>query len=461
MLVVGGGPAGLTAALTLGRRGADVTLVEAAPELGGMAGSRTIGGLRVDLGSHRLHSVASPQVESLLVDLLGDDLQVRLRNGRLRIGGRWVRFPLRSTDLVRSLPPRFVLSAARDTLLGPVRRRTPIVERSTDDTFAAVVRRGLGPAMLDDFYGPYAEKLWGRPAEHLAGDLARRRIAASSPGRLLAKVARAARREPIVFRYPRLGYGQVVDELVRHCEDAGVEIRVETTAAEVDVGTPGSAVVALSDGSSLDVDRVLWSAPVGTLPAVVRGAAPPGPIVQLRHRSMVLSYLVFDGEPVSPFDAHYLPSTESIATRMSEPRNYRDGPDPNGRTVLCLEVPCDRDDDVWSSTAADLGERLASDLRSMGLTERSPVAFDVVRLPNVYPVIGPEDVGPLERLLAWSQSLPGITPFGRQGLFVADNLHHVMEMGLAAAAAVDDNGGWDEAAWSVSLADFAMNVVED
>ncbi len=456
VLVLGAGPAGLTAALQLARRGRRVVIVEAADRIGGMAASHSVDGVRVDLGSHRLHPVTSDRVEALLRELLGDDLQVRPRNGRLRLGDRWVRFPLRPVDLVRSLPPGFALAAARDTALGPFRR----LRRDGDDTFAAVVRDGLGPAMLDRFYGPYAQKLWGLPAERLAGELARRRIAASSPSRLLAKVARAARREPAVFRYPRHGYGQVVERLADACVDAGVTVRTSARVTSLEPDGDGRPDVFV-DGRRLQPDRVLWSAPVAPLAELLRSGAADVPDVTARHRAMVLAYLVFDGDRISPFDAHYLPGSDWIATRVSEPMNYRDGPDPTDRTVLCAEIPCDTGDDVWTASPESLGERLAADLARLGVTTRRPRTVELAHLPHVYPVITPDDVEPIERLHTWAQSVPGVTVFGRQGLFVADNLHHVMEMGFAAADCLADDGTWVDAAWTDALAAFDTHVVED
>ena len=135
VLVVGGGPAGLGAALASARRGRSVVLVEAAPVLGGMAASIVVGGQRVDLGSHRLHPSAPPAVRALLDELLGDDLQVRTRNGRLRLAGRWVRFPLQAGDLLRSVPPGVGARIARDLV---TRRR----RRATDGSYAEL----CGPA---------------------------------------------------------------------------------------------------------------------------------------------------------------------------------------------------------------------------------------------------------------------------------------------------------------------------
>lgn len=106
-VVVGGGPAGLTVAVALAEAGHTLTLLESSSRLGGMAASITVDGVRCDLGSHRLHPVPTPAVERLLVDLQGGDLQLRPRNGRIALAGRWLRFPLRPADVVRALPPSF------------------------------------------------------------------------------------------------------------------------------------------------------------------------------------------------------------------------------------------------------------------------------------------------------------------------------------------------------------------
>src|ERR1700712_1088021 len=105
IVVLGGGPAGLAAAGKAAATGRSVLLLERGPAVGGMAASFEVAGVRVDAGSHRLHPASPPAVLDLLRELLGDDLQTRPRNGRLRLYGRWVGFPLRPAELVRTLPP--------------------------------------------------------------------------------------------------------------------------------------------------------------------------------------------------------------------------------------------------------------------------------------------------------------------------------------------------------------------
>ncbi|MGB6023480.1 MAG: FAD-dependent oxidoreductase [Ornithinimicrobium sp.] len=105
LLVLGGGPAGVATALEAAERGMQVVLLERESTTGGMAGSFECDGVRVDFGSHRLHPVTPPEVMQRLTQLLGDDLQMRTRHGRLRLVDRWVHFPLQVRDLATAMPP--------------------------------------------------------------------------------------------------------------------------------------------------------------------------------------------------------------------------------------------------------------------------------------------------------------------------------------------------------------------
>jgi protoporphyrinogen oxidase len=197
--IIGAGPAGLAAAWRTAAAGHQVVVVERGPVVGGMAGSFEVAGLRVDHGSHRLHPATPPPILAGLRGLLGADLQVRPRHGRIRLLDRWVAFPLRTGDLMRRTPPTFAARAAADAFAGSMRRPRA-------DTFAEVVRAGLGPAVLDAFYAPYARKLWDTAPAELAGELARRRVSASSPVDILRRLARGSHvpvSPPRVRRHPR------------------------------------------------------------------------------------------------------------------------------------------------------------------------------------------------------------------------------------------------------------------
>ncbi|MGH2816057.1 MAG: FAD-dependent oxidoreductase, partial [Actinomycetota bacterium] len=186
LIVLGAGPAGVGAAYRTARAGHRVVVLERAPGPGGAAASFELDGIRVDHGSHRLHPATPPAILDALRGLLGDDLQTRPRHGRIRLLDRWLAFPLRTGDLVRRTPRRFAARAVVDAAFGPLRQPRA-------DTFGEVVRAGLGPAVLDAFYGPYARKLWDTDPACLAGELARRRVSASSPADIARRLVRGAR----------------------------------------------------------------------------------------------------------------------------------------------------------------------------------------------------------------------------------------------------------------------------
>ena len=212
--VLGAGPAGLMAALTAVRAGRRVVTIDRSNLLGGLAASIEIAGQRVDFGSHRLHRSIAPDLLGDLQSLLGDELQARPRAGRIRLGDRWLGYPLRPLDLVRNAPLRLSLGFARDALTAPLRR-------PHSDTFAELVRAGPGPTLLDQFYAPYCNKLWGLGPESLAGELFRRRVSATSAGALVKRVLRPARRERVGFWYPKHGFGTVSDALGAAIADLG------------------------------------------------------------------------------------------------------------------------------------------------------------------------------------------------------------------------------------------------
>ena len=449
IVVIGAGPAGLAAAWYAARAGHDVTVVDRAPVVGGMAASREVAGLRVDHGSHRLHPATDPSLLADLRGLLDGDLQTRSRNGRIKLAGRWVGFPLRTTDLLRNLPPRFAAGAAYDVATGPLRR-------GRSDTFDASLRAGLGPTVVDAFYGPYAQKLWATDAADLDGALARKRVSASSPSAIVRKLVRGARPEGRVFLYPRGGFGQLSEAVAGAAVAAGADLRLGVSVAAIEPGEPS---VELDDGTRIEAGTILSTMPVAALVSLLGGPAP-----DLRHRAMLIVWLVLDQARWTPFDAHYLPDPSHPVARLSEPKNYRDSrDDPAGMTVLCAEVPCWEGDELWTSGDEELARLVVDALGAEGLPPVTPVGVEVARLPRVYPLYTPGFAWEQARVEAWLAEAAGerVVTLGRQGLFVPDNTHHVMAMGRAAAACLRSDGTLDAAAWQSARAEFRRFVVED
>jgi protoporphyrinogen oxidase len=463
IVVLGAGPAGLGLAYRAAGAGHRVVVVEREDHVGGASASFTVAGLRVDHGSHRLHRTIAPQILADLRHLLGNDLQRRQRHGRIRLADRWLPFPLTPLATARNLPPGFGVRAAFEAT-------TSWARRPRADTFAQVVRSGLGPTMAERFYEPYARKLWGLDPERISGEQARRRIGATGPAAIVRRMLAGRDPDARTFLYPRRGFGQLWESLAEAAAGRGVTQAHGRTATAIDLDS-GGVTAHLDDGRRLDGRHLFSTVPLPVLVRLLRPAPPDDVITaaaRLRTRAMVLAYLVLDTPRYTPYDAHYLPETWTPVTRISEPKNYRDGHagphddgDPSGHTVLCAEIPCSRDDGTWRAADHIVGGIVADTLRRAGLPDVTVTQVTTRRLPSAYPVY---DLGFEERLTrvdTWMQTLSGVTTYGRQGLFVHDNSHHALAMAWAAADALRPDGTIDATAWTSARGRFAQHVVED
>lgn len=457
LAILGAGPAGLGAAARAAAAGYSVVVLERAERVGGAAGSFEVEGVRVDHGSHRLHPSIDQRILNDLHRFLGDDLQKRTRNGRIRLMGRWIAFPLKPKDVFTHMPRSFVAGALRDALTAPLRR-------ARGDTFEEVLRAGLGRTICERFYFPYAHKIWGVEPSALAGEQARRRVSADSPVKIAARVLRGSgsggERGSAYFWYPKRGYGQISEALAHAAAGHGADIRLATSATRVE--ERGTSVTIHTAEDELDAERLFSTIPVTLLarlmdaPDHVMSAA-----AQLRSRAMLLVYLILDVDRYTNFDAHYLPERFTPVTRVSEPKNYRSGDDPVGRTVICAEIPCSRDDELWTSSDERLGHVVAEGLRAAGLPDPAPVAVEVERLPFAYPIYTLDYALHLEVVDDWVSGHERVLTFGRQGLFAHDNAHHALAMAYAAVDCLRPGGGFDLAAWRRAREGFAQHVVED
>lgn len=467
-MILGAGPAGLGAAYQLHRQGkARVTVLERNPVVGGNAGSFQSNGIWLDFGSHRLHPATDPRILADIQRLLGDDLRYQVRHGRIHLRDKLIHFPLKPVDLLLRLDKGFAVSTLRDMA------RKAVAKPDEGNTFASVLWANLGPTICRDFYFPFARKMWGREPEELSGIQARKRVSASSFGKLVKKVMSSVPgfKPPGAgrFYYPVRGFGQISEAYAAAARDAGAEIALNTAVTGLSPLTGDGAgwCVTAKQGDeerTLRADYV-WSTIPVTLLARMITPRPPEPVMQattqIDYRAMILVYLELDVDQFTEYDAHYLPDERICITRLSEPKNYSALGEPRGRTTLCAELPCSTDDPWWTMSDAEIGERVARDLAVAGLPlPRPPVNVFTRRLRQAYPIYQNGYEVPYRTLDDWVESIPRLLSYGRQGLFAHDNTHHALAMAYAAVECLT-NGEFDTAAWDRHRKVFETHVVED
>ncbi len=467
VIILGAGPAGLAAAHTLTRSGqAEVTVIERAAQAGGNSASFTIEGVTCDYGSHRFHPAAEPEVLADVKELLGDDLLLRPRHGRIRLGGKWIHFPLKLTDALMRLPKPFALSLIGDMVLKPFRKKPTGAE-----TFSTVLYNGLGPTISNHFYFPYVRKLWGLEPEKLAVTLAERRVGSGSVGKIVMKMLRlmpGLRSETGGrFFYPRKGFGQISAAMQESARSNGAEFLFNTEITKITRDGTRITGVTIRDGDSekqLTGDLILSTIPLTGLTRLID--QPPAKVVEaaraIRFRGMILLYLVLETDQFTEFDAHYFPEASIPISRMSEPKNYSASSEPKGITVLCAELPCDPGEKWWDMSDEELGREFTGWLGQLNLPVTVPVRrCETRRLSHAYPVYDIEFQSRVDVVDEWLLGLDGLLVFGRQGLFAHDNTHHAFAMAYGAADCIDAKGQVDRDKWRRYREVFATHIVED
>ena len=378
-----------------------------------------------------------------------------------RLEKKFVAFPLRASDLLLHLPPSFSLGVLRDTLAKPFRRRR-------GGTFEEVLLAGLGGTIGRRFYFPYAEKLWGLPPGRLDPVQARRRISASGMGAMAARLFRSKKAPARVFHYPERGFGQIAAETAGRIRSLGGRILCSSRIRSVKApagGRSGTVSILAGDGAEMiPADFLFSTLPVTELVRSLR-PEPPGEVLRaaggLRYRSMVYLYLELGHRPYTTYDAHYFPGLDVAFSRMSEPLNYSCSSEPGNRTGLCFELPCGENDSLWNLPDEGVRDLVVRQLARTGLPSPDVLSYTVRRRRNVYPVyeLGfDRKTGLIEGFL---EKQGGLVTLGRQGLYVHDNTHHTIEMGIAAGSCLDDGLHWDGDLWLEYRKGFEGHVVVD
>lgn len=177
---------------------------------------------------------------------------------------------------------------------------------------------------------------------------------------------------------------------------------------------------------------------------------------------MVLIYLVVERPQWTEFDAHYFPEADIKLTRLSEPKNYSGGNGPSDKTVLCAELPCSVDDEIWKASDKELLELCRDSLERSGVPINAQVSkVFAKRLPFAYPIYrnGYERYFKIQD--EWASGLDRVLTFGRQGLFAHDNTHHALAMAYGAVDCLDQDGSFSADRWAEYRTEFAKHVVED
>jgi protoporphyrinogen oxidase len=436
VVVIGAGPAGLTAAFQLHKHGVASTILEADDMVGGISRTAQRDGWRFDIGGHRFFTKVK-QVDDLWHEILPqEEFLMRPRKSRIFYKGKYLDYPLRAFNALRNVG---VLEATGYVFSYAWARVRPPKDQTNYEGW--LVAR-FGWRLYRALFKTYTEKLWGVPVSEMPADWAAQRVKGLSLGNAIVNAVLPKRNQKDItslieeFQYPKYGPGQMWEVCRDKVVEQGSKVVMETSVTKVrhEGGRAVSVTAEHKGGGTTEYPctEVISSMPMSHL---LKAMDPPVPAeVQaacdgLRYRDYMIVALVLPESSID-FDDNWIyihdPSVRTM--RIQNFGSWSPYMVKEGFNTLGLEYTVWEGDDEWNMADEDLVQRAKEELETLGLAHISEIREGyVVRQPKAYPIYDDHYRANVDVLRGWlAENTPNVHPVGRNGMFRYNNQDHSM-----------------------------------
>lgn len=454
VLVLGAGPAGLTAAWELiNCKDFEIIVVEKSNDIGGISKTVIEEGWRFDLGGHRFFS-KSTVINNLWIEMLKPtEFMNRPRKSRIYYNQKYYDYPLRPLNALKNLGILETLRCISSFLL--VKIKPPV----DDGSFENWVASRFGWRLYKIFFKTYTEKVWGISTKKLQSTWAAQRIKNLSLGSAIRNALLPQKNNEITtlideFKYPPLGPGQLWESVASKLRQSGCKFFMNEEISSVSLLKNGYLVIT-SKGRKIEATAVFSSAPLAYVPKLIQG---PSNIKAAAEKLKFRDFLIVAiPTPVTDkiFDDNWI-YIHDPSVNVGRIQNYGSWSPymvKDGFTCLGMEYFVNRGDSIWSLSDEDLINLALEELKAIGFqVQISSSQAYVVRVEGAYPVYDEDYLNSINEIKNWLEDKhPKWFQIGRGGQHRYNNQDHSM---LTAIESVKKFLGDDVVdPWSVNLDD--------
>jgi protoporphyrinogen oxidase len=452
IVIIGAGPAGLTAAYELSKENVRSLVIEADDKVGGIARTEVYKGYRFDIGGHRFFTKVG-EVEQIWYEILADDFIKVPRLSRIFYQDKFFDYPLSFKNTLSNLGP----IGSGLILWSYIKAKVQaLIVRPEPQTFEEWVTHCFGERLYKTFFKTYTEKVWGIPCNKIQAEWAKQRIKGMSLKAAVINLlfgksnAKSLIKE---FDYPILGPGMMWERAQEIVESKGSEVRLNTRVTRIERdGNRIKKVIARHNGETQEItgDRFISTMPVTALLQRL-DPAPPEEVLHaarsLSYRDFLIVALIVDVEDLFPDNWIYIHSPEVKVGRIQNFKNWSPAMVPDQRkTCLGMEYFCNEGDKIWEMSDEKLLNLATQELDKLGLVDADKFEDGtVIRQRKAYPVYDRDYSKHLEVIRSYLETFDNLQTVGRNGMHRYNNQDHSMLTAILAAKNIlgEQHDLWD------------------
>ena len=468
VVVLGAGPAGITAAWRLSELGYPVTVLDRDGAVGGMARTIKAGNYLVDYGPHTFHIRETDESRAVLKAIsrfFGPDPLILTRGTRVLLRGKEYIYPLEMMQVLTGVSPVLSARIVFDYLTATL--KSAFSPAKQEDSFEEWGVRNLGRTLYDLCFGIYSARVWGLPTSQISSKQAQRVAKLNLKNIILRTLGIKA--DPATYftkyMYPRQGISLLYEGMAAEVRAAGNTILLNSPVVRLERDADRITRVVYTSGGrehTVEADVVLSTLP---LPALVNMTTPPLPVAvvehasQLRYRSLKLIYIALKRAQMTDYHWVYLLDEHFRVNRLSEQKNVSPDMVPPDRTVLCIELSLWKDEPLWQASDEEIYQVALRDLMKMGygVTAAEVDEYHVTDIPTAYPVYELNFEDHLIPVLDGVHEIPNLLTLGRHGLFLNNSMDDNVLLGMQIADHINRPEGPNSRAWKTQMLAF-MNL---
>jgi len=438
----------------LSTHGVNVCLLEAAPEVGGLAGTLREDGFCMDMGPHSFFS-EDEGIRDTVLKLFDNHLAPKPRQVKFHYQGKFLDYPLTPYGVLFQMGVGSGICAGLSFIKSKLTPRGRRTEETDDESVEEWAVNSFGRHLYRTFFKPYTEQFWKVPCTELSSRtipthtrmsfintcrlLIRRRLSKIDPS--------LVEREMLPTYYPDSGFQEIAEKTAAAAEAAGAEIRVSSRAVGVDVLPDNGVRVRYEHNGQADEIRGTHLA--STLPLDVfvpmLNPAPPADVAasaaSLDYRSLVALGMVTERQQI--LGCSYMYVLNRPYNRISEMNEFSPHTSPPGDNIVVVEIPCLRGSAAWTAPKEELFDMCIQSLAQDGFLSPGDVKrLLLVRMPHAYPIYRRNYAPHLERVLGYLGEHPRLFALGRCGEFMYMDVDRCMRHAFELADEMTEKHGW-------------------